>query len=383
MTFLIHLQDGNILTGSHWRSIRAESNPLFFGAEQSGTVVLSSDTTISSNWSVSNLTIASGIVLTVNTGKRLMVPGSLVLINNAQIKAGANIFGPGSSSEHASGTGSPSRGGMGGSPAGFIYVGCGILSGAGTISADGFAGLPGSGAAVPNSQLVTVAGGPGSFGFWNGQYTSGVAFINAPGDFLGRGAGMSGVAISRGGTSLYSGIAPFGDDNGLSFWNLMPLNSSPGGGAGGGNGESDISTPSLMQAGGGGGGGAGMGAGGQAGSVAGTTNSGTAGAGGGGGGGGGGLFFLARSFQGTVTTVLSAQGGSGGLGGDPSRSTILGGRGGGGGGGGLICYWAPSALTVNASGGVGGSGGIGGSPADGLNGVAGGNGRSYYLGAFG
>ena len=130
MTLLVTKIDGDILTGGNWTSIKQESNPFFFGNENSGTVVLSTNTNMTADWDVSILTINSGVTLTVTSGKRLRVGSILTLVDNATILANYNPLATPGSPQQQPGA-QTCKGSGGGSGVGVLHVYTNYLSGAG------------------------------------------------------------------------------------------------------------------------------------------------------------------------------------------------------------------------------------------------------------
>lgn len=381
MTRLTSHIDGDILTGSDWNSIRRESQPFLFGNETSGNVVISTNTSITADWDVTNLTISGGTVITVTSGKRIRIAETLTLIGTGATILAApcnNGVGSGGAQE----TAQAGRGGMGGSGGGFIGIFCQNFSGNGLISVNGYSGL----AAVECSDVDGTGGNglAGSAMTYLGMFISGAGGTSANAE-LGAGSGGAGTSTSTpgvggaGGFRRHSARVRIRDD--LGYFNAQFTSDVAGTGGGGGTG---FRSAASSIAGGGGGGGGGFigsgGAGGTGGAATGTSN-GHSGNGGGGGGAGGCLWFVARNFLGTPTAVLSAKGAGGAASSNASSATEGAGGGAGGGGGGLILYWAPTSLTTSIAGGA-----LGAKSSTGNGGTDGGVGQSgvaTYLGAWG
>ncbi len=383
MTLLVSKADGDILTGSNWNAIRAESNPWYFGNENSGTVLISSNITVTADWDVTNLTVSGGAIITLASGKVIRIADTLTFHGATSAILGGSNF-PGGSGGHEGTAGSAGNGGNGGAGGGFIGVFCTNLSGAGIISSAGYSGT----AAI----LTTGRGGNGNAGVagisshYFGRWTSG-NFSTDPLDPGGAGRAGSGGATGDGGNGgagglhILAGLNPYRYDDRLMFAS-MPLMDNGGTGGGGGAGRAD-SAASACAGGGGGGGGGFVGSGGVGGTGGNGASAASFGGNGGGGGGAGGLLlFACRNFKGSPTTTLVASGAVGTNASNANDTNGGCGAGGGGGGGGWIVYFAPSSMTTVVNGGSAGLSGTGqntGYTAAG-NGQ---NGRATYMGAFG
>jgi len=297
-----------------------------FGDGSDGDVVISGNTTLTSDMYYDDLTVNNGVTLN-SGGYRIFVKGNL--INNGTIQRT-----PGSGSGGGNGTTggacNPVSGGAGGS-LGDTSMGGGATGGAGGDARvcslqNGIAGSNGS------NQIRSAGGGAGATAGQGGQ-------VGSSG-----GAGGTGGTITLTTSPIHNGYLAliareFSTDDTAKVIK---------GGASGGGGGSGVCQSTAV----------------------------TTGSGGGGGSGGGLLLIAAKDIdnQGTI----SAPGGAGGSGGNGVSYGSAGGGGGGGGGGVLILVYniLTTAGTLTAPGGTGGNGGAAGpdnsyAGANGSNGSAG------------
>lgn len=305
----------------------------FYGDGRDGTVILGSNTTLTSDKYYMNLDLGSYTLTTA--GYRIFVRGLLkgtgkIVSNGVVGSAGANA-----------GSGSPGAGGAGGSTpaAGTLPTSISPVGG-GAGGASGAVGTAGTSVTTAVTNSITAVSSPANGG------KGGDSSIN------------SGADGGTGGTSTAYGSALTTQD--AFYWALITngaftrIGTLPGA-AGGGGGSCNAGVN-------------------------------TAGGGGGGGGGNGGAIVVAAYIiEGSFT--FESKGAAGGAGGSGFAGTGQGGGGGGGGGGHgghiLVIYnyktsWSGSATVTGGAGGAGGSG-TGGGTANGVAGVTGTNGSITYI----
>lgn len=338
--------DGQVLTadstdseGLIWSTGIPAVGLAIYGTGEDGSLTLAADTTIANSYDnikqYSSVTLA-GFTLTANDNS-----GTLILLISGTLSLGGGTIargttGGGQVPASAGGTGASGGGSGGASGAGVncVYVAARIITGTGTIHADGANGVAGSNATAASGTGNGNAGTTGtvvSASLWG---NSSVVGVNT--------GGGSGGASGGGGPAGPSG------DTGLTLANraatrvIFPFLFPHGFNNTSTSGSANFAWDRTWTPAGGGGG-------------AGASNNGGAQAGSGGAGGMGSAMWIAMS---TGVTGNGGAGGNGAAGGS--------GAGGGGGGGGtsggfvvVITESAPSTLTVRASGGTGGNGGNG------------------------
>jgi len=357
---------------------------VFYGSGQLGDVAYTSNTTESAKiLQYGNLTVNSGVTLTVPNKCTILVDGTMTVegVIEPEPRAGSG------------GDGGDGDAGVGGDAGGKLNVIAREITGSGTIRADGQDGGDatftdfgyGAGSAglvwnVPSTDSTFLEGTNGSGGGDGGNEKLNGGAGGSPGDGL--------FVQDSFTTYLEEYIIPNGYVTGIASRQIE----SAGGGGGSAGNYGDFSNG---QSGGGGGGGAGgsFGAPGGAGGNGGDgqdgsndTNQNDGGTAGGGGGAGGEMVIFAGVIGTNIT--LSVRGGDGGDGtaGNDNRGTGIlsgGGGGGGGGSGGVIVLFADQTPQFNVS---GGTFGIGGGKSDantnepGDDGNAGSDGFSLQLG---
>ena len=239
----------------------------YYGTGQDGDVTITSNTTLNANVMYNNLTIAPGVVVTLN-GYVLMVKDTLTLGNGARISRDGN-------------NGSGGTGGANLNP--FIYAGSGIggnSSAAGGSSNNSFGGSGGKG----GNSGATVGGNGGTAGLVteaNGGSVNKASLHTLTTGLLISNTGRTGGGSGGGGGAVTSGTGGGGGSGGgvgVVFANKIVVSGTASITANGGNGAN------------------------------GTTNA------GGGGGGGGGFVAVVSSYPQPAGLTLTANGGLGGNG---------------------------------------------------------------------
>jgi len=296
---------------------------------------ISASTTVTGVNRYRNLTIDSGITLSVDGQPGVIIAKS---ISNSGTIAKTATGGAGGA---AGATGA----GAGGNGGGGLIIVCDTLTNSGTIQANGENG----GDASPTSVTTSGNGGNGGSGLFHvvsgdspgkggdggsAIFGWGRGHVNGAGGGIGGASGSPSAVYSSGGGSS---LVTYSTSNDLfekirkaviDWFIINVVGKTP---------STTESIPNFYGSGGGGGG-----------AAAGTTTT----AGGGGGGGGGELVILAVTLD--NTGIIEANGGNGG-----SSGTSVGDDGGGGGGGGVVYVFYVSSInngTVQANGGAGGSG---------------------------
>ena len=325
------------------------TNQNLFGDGSDGDVVISGDTSLSSDMFYDDLTINTGVNLNP-AGYRIFVKGTLTLTGTATINRPGTNGGNGAN-------GSSGTGGAGGTAGAVLAAGSisGAPAGGAGGNSSGGAGTVGSNGTDTAKSIGVTPGGPAGAGGVGGK-TDGTQFTN------GGAAGTVGTQTGTVFNKIHTGIAAYRlyDDSGTAFLTSTP---SQAGAGGGGAGQTDGGS----QGGGGGGGGAS-------------------------GGSGGIVIVFARIITGTGT--IKASGGNGGNGGNGVNGG--GGNAGGGGGGGagaggdggvaIRVYSSLTSATITApagslgtKGNLGTGSGTGGSGTDGATGTAGSSGTTISL----
>ncbi len=315
-------------------AVSKETSVISFGDGSDGNVVITEDTTMTSDKYYTNLTIESGVTLYPN-GFRVFVASNLTL--DGVIARNGNHGGSGGNGSRNS-QGMPGTGGL---------LADGYLRG--SVGGDGGIGGSGLVAGTSGSDGVDAVGclisSNGSIGGGGGNG------VNVP-------FGTSGGAPGQPGNTTPSNVKL------IANWHLATLldiatdgttvkftSSGGASGGGGGGGSRDGGTPEFLGGGGGGGGG---------------TN-------------GGVIAIYARNFLISPSGSISANGGNGGNGGHATTDISNSGGGGGGGGGGnggVIILVYESFTNLGAMHVIPGLGGVGGSdvgiePSPGGNGAGG------------
>ena len=339
-------------------------NP-FFGDGDNGTVIISSNTTLTDDVYYIDLTVNAGITLTL-AGSRLFVKGTLT--NNGTITASGNTGGAGGNGGNGTGGagGIAGTAGSAGAAVAADYLNGGLAGSVGVTGGDGATpGAPG------------VAGNTGT----TGSNISNSLGSNGKNGGNGGAGGNAGTPGGGGGNAGTGGIATASAVTPHNLTDLVLMR------------DFHTSTPTKFNS----GAATGSGGGGGGGGSSGIGMNGGGGGGSGGGGSPGGIAVIAAKTIINAGTI-SVSGGVGGAGGNGGNGTPASGGGGGGGGGGgsgggnggilvLIYTSLTDTGTITVAGGVGGAkgskglngGGTANDGSDGVVGVTGSAGRLYQL----
>jgi hypothetical protein len=312
--------------------------PINYGSGERGDVTISSNTTFTALRSYRNLTINSGVTVTVPNGAIIQVSDTLKLDGTINVS-------------HRVGSGA----GVGGDAGGAVFIAAKNVTGSGQINATGANGGNRNNYGNSNNRNYASSGLPPALaGRSDNVINSGSdGGGNAGGEGGGHGGNPGPSAMERDLLSIWldEWIMPSASISTFPMAKIL----SAGGGTGGKGGSSGNNNDN--QGGGGGGGGAGGSLGGRGGSggSGGNTYAGNySGYDGGGGGGAGGLVVIISENPGQNITA-DVSGGDGGNGGSSSNSST--GGSGGGGGGGIVISLTPDGVTpdTNLSGGASGN----------------------------